>query len=132
MENEIRYQRALELFEQESYEEAVELFIQLYEAGYEKEAIIQILYDCFITPNEEEFFKNYAENSETLYGNLYDQLLLDFIPVSDTKYYIFHKGLRQFFGSIDISDDERPKQEGDIHCALIADIWDLRDVLSWG
>ncbi len=131
MENEIRYQRALELFEQENYEGAVELFIQLYEAGYEKEAIIQILYDCFITPNEAEFFKNYAENSEALCGNLYDQLLLDFIPVSDTKYYIFHKGLRQFFGSIDISDDERPKQEGDIHCALIADIWDLREMLPY-
>lgn len=131
MENEIKYQQAVELFEQGYYEAAVELFIQLYDADYEKETILQILYDCFVTPNEEEFLNNYAVNSEALCSNPYEQLLLDFIPVSDTKYYIFHKGLGRFFGSIDISDEEPPSQEAEIHSALIADIWDLREMLPY-
>ncbi|MBD5158376.1 MAG: glycosyltransferase family 2 protein [Butyrivibrio sp.] len=131
MENEIKYQQALELFEREDYEGAVELFIHLYEAGYEKEAILQILYDCFVTPNEAEFVKNYQNNCENLCDNDYNSLLLDFIPVSDTKYYIFHKALRQFFGSIDISGEVEEPKEAEIHSVLIADIWDLREMIPY-
>ena len=131
MENEIKYQQALELFEREDYEGAVELFINLYEADYEKEAILQILYDCFVTPNEAEFVKNYENNCENLCDNDYNSLLLDFIPVSDTKYYIFHKALRQFFGSIDISGEVEEPKEAEIHSVLIADIWDLREMIPY-
>lgn len=131
MENEIKYQQALELFEREDYEGAVELFIHLYEADYEKEAILQILYDCFVTPNEAEFVKNYQNNCQNLCDNDYNSLLLDFIPVSDTKYYIFHKALRQFFGSIDISGEVEEPKEAEIHSVLIADIWDLREMIPY-
>lgn len=128
MENEMKYQRALALFEREAYEEAVELFIQLYEDGYEQETILNFLYDCFVTPNEAEFRKNYNENSD---GNGYEELLLDFVPVSDTKYYIFHKGCGSFAGSIDISGEEPQAQPPEVHSVLIADIWDLRDMLPY-
>lgn len=131
MENEIKYQQAIELFEREDYEGAVELFISLYEADYEKEAILQILYDCFVTPNEAEFVKNYENNCENLCDNDYNSLFLDFIPVSDTKYYIFHKALRQFFGSIDISGEVEEPKEAEIHGVLIADIWDLREMIPY-
>ena len=42
MKNDIIYQKAVELFEQEDFDEAVELFIQLYESDYEKDVIIHI------------------------------------------------------------------------------------------
>ncbi|MCM1308064.1 MAG: glycosyltransferase [Butyrivibrio sp.] len=131
MENDIVYQQALELFEQEDYEGAVELFIRLYEAGYEREALLGILYDCFVTPNEAEFLKNYEENCEGLDLGGCEELLLDFIPVSDTKYYIFHKKLMCFLGSMDISGEQEAPDGREAHGVLIADIWDLRDMLPY-
>lgn len=129
MENEMKYQRATELFEQNEYEAAVELLIELYETGYQQELIIQNLYDCFITPNEKEFQGNYEKNRESLCDDDYDSLLLDFIPVSDTKYYIFHKQLCRFLGNIDLSDDAAEEREADIHSILIADTWDFREMV---
>ena len=131
MENEKSYLQAVTLFEQKEYEKAVEIFIRLYENGYEKEMILQQLYSCFVLPNENEFKENYKKNSEGLCKCGFDTLLLDFIPVSDVKYYIFHRELHQFLGSIDISEEECPEQEAEVHSVLIADIWDLREMVPY-
>lgn len=84
------YELALNLFEQCRYAEAVENFIESYQCGRMQEEIIQILYDCFITPNEAEFRKNYEENQKGLTTMDYSAALIDFIPVSDTEYYLWH------------------------------------------
>ena len=131
MNNDIIYQKAVELFEQEEFEEAVELFIQLYESDYEKDIIIQNLYDCFVVPNEKEFQRNFEKNIEALHVYSNEKLLLDFIPISDTKYYIFHKEKLVFLGSIDISDSRPEEQEAEIHSVLIADTWDLREMIPF-
>ena len=131
MKNDIIYQKAVELFEQEDFDEAVELFIQLYESDYEKDVIIQNLYNCFVVPNEKEFQRNFEKNIKALHVCSNEKLLLDFIPISDTKYYIFHKEKLVFLGSIDISNSRPEEQEAEIHSVLIADTWDLREMIPF-
>lgn len=131
MEYETKYRQAVELFEKEDYEEAVELLIHLFKDGYEQESILKSLYDSFVMPNEAEFRKNYNENGKSWCNKNYEDTLLDFIPVSDTKYYIFHKKYHKFLGNIDIAETEEVKQELEVHSVLIADVWDLRDMIPY-
>ena len=42
-------------FEEKKYDQALELFIAVYNAGYEKKAILQNLYNCYISGNEMVF-----------------------------------------------------------------------------
>ena len=60
---ELYYQRGIDFFESGNYESAVIDWIRAYEAGYEKEQILEDLYRCFVEPNDEEFRKNYKQNS---------------------------------------------------------------------
>lgn len=53
-------------FDNKVYDASVSNLIKAYELGYEREAILDHLYSCFIKPNESEFQKNYAENSKEM------------------------------------------------------------------
>lgn len=131
MENSQRYQEAVNLFERELYEEAIEGFIELYEAGYEKDIILQNLYSCFVLPNEKEFKKNYERNKEGLTDIAFEKLPIDFIPISDKKYYLFHREYQQFLGNIDLSDLKPKEQTAEVRSLLIADHWDLREMIPY-
>lgn len=96
------YQRGVDFFENGEYEKSVRAWIQAYESGYEKELILTNLYDCFITPNEEEYRQNYKQNSSSFTELAYEDCLLDFIPVSQERFYIFDKETSIFQGFIDL------------------------------
>ncbi len=123
------YQAAYELFEKQQYEEAVENFIKAYECGVQKDEILENLYACFVVPNEAEFRKNYEENSK---GNLdvpYEELEIDFIPVSDSKFYLFHRISKVFLGSFQLDEEPIMTDDVEFESILVADCWDFRKML---
>lgn len=106
------YNLALNLFEQKQYENSVINFIMAYNLDYEQENIIKFLYDCFITPNKNEFESSYQNQTETFKNHLfadyipeYDSLHLDFIPVEENIYYIYDTQDKTFCGCIDITSE---------------------------
>lgn len=128
------YQKAILLFEDNDYENAVLGFISAYNEGESREEILQILYNCFITPNEKEFEKTYKRNQKKYLNVSYEQLVLDFIPVAENIYYIFDKEERVFKGKIDCDREHICKQEeiaDRFNDYLFGDIWDLREILPF-
>lgn len=123
------YQAAYELFENQQYEEAVENFIKAYTCGVHKEQILDDLYACFIVPNEAEFRKNYEENSKGILDIPYEELEIDFIPVSDTKFYLFHRMSEEFLGFFQLDETSIMTDDADFESILIADCWDFRKML---
>lgn len=127
------YSEAVECFGKQEYDLAIQYFIKAYETSDYKEEILDILYQCYSLPNEDEFKKNYEYNSQEICKIPYDELAIDFFAVSDTKYYLFDRGSRNFIGEWDIEDicnsilnDERELEFGAV---LVAEEWDMRDVL---
>lgn len=121
------YQRAIQEFEAGEYEAAVQNFIKVYEMGLCREEILEILYSCFITPNEAEFQKNYEQNAEELTGFRYENTEIDFIPVSDNCYYLYNKKEQTFQGTFRL--ENFGEREKNFHSVLVADMWDIREVL---
>lgn len=91
MEQKELFKEAIELFEAGEYDKSVQNLIGLYEHGYEKEQILNFLYQAFVEPNIEEFKKNYQTQADGLIDVEYEATQLDFIPVSDQKFYIWYK-----------------------------------------
>lgn len=127
---ELFYQKAVLHFQLGQYQDAVENFIMAYGEGESRENILENLYQCFILPNEEEFQKNYRENTDGLCTLPYEQLAIDFIPVSDTRYYLFDKERQEFAGCWDFSEElQKEEQEAEFHTVLVANQWDVRRML---
>lgn len=120
------YQRAIAKFESCEYEEAVECFIKAYEAGVFQEEIINLLYFCFILPNEDEFKKNYQEAADGITTFPYDGTEIDFIPVAENRYYMFNNNDMQFCGIFELP--VIGNRERKFHSLLVSDVWDLREV----
>ena len=66
MEQKELFKEAIELFEAGEYDKSVQNLIGLYEHGYEKEQILNFLYQAFVEPNIEEFKKNYQTQADGL------------------------------------------------------------------
>ncbi|GFI29615.1 hypothetical protein IMSAGC013_01002 [Lachnospiraceae bacterium] len=125
------YQAAIAYFESQQYEKAVESFIKAYAYGVYRKEILDHLYACFIMPNETEFRKNYEENRKNLLTVPYEELEIDFIPVSDSKYYLFHRPSEEFIGFFQLDDTSIMSEEIDFESILIADYWDFRQILPF-
>lgn len=123
------YQRGIDFFENGEYEKAVEDWIQAYETGYEKKLILENLYGCFIEPNDEEYRKNYILNSEGFTRLDYQECLLDFIPVSEKRFYIFDKEAGIFRGTIDLEKMPVQGKKEIFDSILFIDVWDIREIM---
>lgn len=119
------YENAVALFEAGNYDEAVAGFIEVYESGSMCETIIQDIYNCFVIPNQEEFKANFINNNMAFTTLAYDELPLDFIPVTADKFYMFDHRMKRFCGWIDLGVEER---ECHFESVCIAGVWDLRDL----
>lgn len=90
------------------------------------------IYDRYIKPNEEEFRRNYQENSGLWSGTVgYEACALDFIPVADKEYVIVDKNKRQFqgtFKAVPYEEDERIERT--IDSVLIAGYENIHEILS--
>lgn len=123
------YERGVKFFELEQYENAVEDWIHAYELGYKKEQILQNLYQCFIVPNDYEFQKNYEENYKGITYFSYNDCVLDFIPVSYEKYYIFNREEEKFEGSFVLKKTLLQGEKFEFKSVLYTDEWDIRQIL---
>ncbi|MDR3594097.1 glycosyltransferase [Clostridium sp.] len=134
------YEYALLLFETYWYEESLYMFNHAYNLNYKKKEIKDLIYNHFITTKLTEFKIAYEDNLNQYNSDhiniskyKYEDLLLDFIPITDNKYYIYDKELDQFNGFIDfseenISDEEKFKFDDDFSDILIIDEWNLSNI----
>lgn len=126
---------AIELFEKGEYDAAVESLVCIYESGYYKEEIREFLYANFITPNEEEYKSVYLSSLNEVNVFPYDDLALDFISVSDKKYYIYDKIQKHFLGVVDFDTLHQKRNAGcdekkDVRAVLVSNVWDIRLIIE--
>lgn len=128
-EGRIYFERGIRYFELEQYDRSVQDFIQAYNLDYEKEMILENLYQCFVYPNEQEFRDNFNKNSGEFTQLDYEACELDFIPVSEEKFYIFDREEQKFKGLFIL--DYKPVQgiEIEFNSILYTDIWDIREIV---
>ncbi len=128
-EGRIYFERGIRYFELGQYDQSVQDFIQAYHLDYEKELILENLYQCFVYPNEKEFRDNFKNNSGEFTQLDYEACELDFIPVSEEKFYIFDREEQKFNGLFIL--DYKPVQgiEIEFNSILYADIWDIREIV---
>lgn len=88
---------ACDKFQACKYEEALEGFILAYTKGYEREWILENIYNCYVAGNEQQF-RNVYERFRYKVDIPYEQCALDFIPYREGEYYIFDKELQEFRG----------------------------------
>lgn len=132
MEQKELFKEAIELFEAGEYDKSVQNLIGLYEHGYEKEQILNFLYQAFVEPNIEEFKKNYQTQADGLIDVEYEATQLDFIPVSDQKFYIWYKEEQRFVGNIDLNVEEQIEdRQRDFQSLLIAQTCDIREMIPF-
>lgn len=92
---------AVEKFEEEKYDQALELLVTAYENNINREWVLDNIYNCYMTGNEEIFrlnFKNQKENNFCVYT--YEDCNLDFVPYKEGEYFIFDKKQKQFKGTL--------------------------------
>lgn len=132
MEQKELFKEAIELFEAGEYDKSVQNLIGLYEHGYEKEQILNFLYQAFVEPNIEEFKKNYQTQADGLIEVEYEDTQLDFIPVSDEKFYIWYKEEQRFVGNIDLNVEAQIEdRQRDFKSLLIAQTCDIREMIPF-
>lgn len=124
-----RLEKGLVLFEQGQYDLAMQNLIAVYNNTGHNQQVLNFIYDCFITPNEEEFLANYNSASSFVSGVPFDMLMLDFIPVNETKYYIFSKVKKEFCGYIDVSFQKKISSESEMNL-LVTDAWNFNLLLN--
>jgi glycosyltransferase involved in cell wall biosynthesis len=136
----VYYEYALFLFETYWYEECLLMFNHAYNLNYKKIEIKDLINNNFIIPKLAEFKTTY-ENNLNQYNSIhmnipeypYEDLLLEFIQITDTKYYIYDKELDQFNGFIDFSEEntsneEKFKFDDDFSDILIINDWNLNNI----
>lgn len=126
---ELYYNSGIELFEKGYYELAVERWIQAFDQGYDRQQILENLYACFILPNEQEFRNNFLQNREGITQISFEECEIDFIPVSEKKFYLFDKKENRFRGSFEVIEESAQEQQREFGSILYADIWDIREML---
>lgn len=130
MMGELYYERGRKFFELEQYEQAIEDWVHAYELDYNKELILNNIYQCFVLPNDLEFKKNYEINNDGFTTVFYDECALDFIPVSEEKFYIYDKDKDRFQGTICLKETVLQGNKIEFNSILYTDTWDIRDIVS--
>lgn len=128
---------ACEKFEKEEYEEALEAFILAYSKGYEREWILENIYNCYMAGNEAEFRKAY-EMRTNIEAVDYKDCTLDFIPYRNGEYYIYDKEKDAFLGLLSAYEIQTSKPDSifenlEFSAIALALDWDIRsqaDILA--
>ena len=127
---ELYYECGIKYFEAERYKEAVSNWIQAYDLDYEKESIIENIYNCFILPNEQEFRKNYEQNREGFTEVPFEACTLDFIPLSEDEFCIFDREEKTFQGVIALEENPLQGDKIEFNDILDTDTWDIREMTA--
>ena len=125
---------AYDKFENNKYDEALEIFILLYTKGYERKWILENIYKCYVDCNEGQFRNTFEQNKKDINVE-YEDCKLDFIPYKEGQYYIFDKLEKNFIGKF--STDELMNSQSDIllqemefSSVVLAGEWDWRSIFS--
>lgn len=119
-----QFQDAIAKFEAQEFREALLSFIDLYQKGYRREQILEILDEACYQPNEEEMRENYENNTAALarypfvLGGQFDafeDLSLRLYMIDESKFYIFDRNTEQFLSIYHSEDGSQP----DLHSAQI-------------
>lgn len=89
-------------FENGVYDAALEAFVLAYAKEYEKEWVLENIYNCYMAGNEVEFQESYGL-WDTGEKPAYESLTLDFIPYREGEYYIFDKAIQNFRGVFSVN-----------------------------
>ena len=125
---------AIESFEQQHYDTALELFIVSYEKENNKQWVLDNIYDCYIAGNEDVFrnsFWMYAEKKDCKYS--YEDCVIDFIPYREGEYFLFDKEEQKFCGKISANafknlDAQEVLGTNEFDNILIKLDWDFRKI----
>lgn len=124
-----KYSEGLSLFEECNYVKAVEAFIEVYNQGFHQEEIVDDIYSCFITPNEDEFLQNYKE-SRMSNKDIVDELAVDFIPVAENAFFYYNKLQKSFGNILYLKDSTTQELCKEFERLLIVGLNDLSSALS--
>lgn len=108
-------------FEEQKYEEALEGFILAYAKGYERQWILENIYNCYMAGNEHEFRKAF-EACGCGTGISYEECILDFIPYREGEYYIFDKEQQAFWGIFSVEELQNTEADFAIQKLEFSDI----------
>ena len=97
-------------FEEKKYDEALEMFVSIYNAGYDKDTILQNLYNCYVLGNEDTFRKTFEYQCKKNQC-IYEECCLEFFPYKDGEYYIYNCRKKFFEGVFSANALENVKQE---------------------
>jgi hypothetical protein len=127
---------AIQKFQDENYEEALEAFVLAYDRGYEQEWILDNIYSCYMQGNEAEFRETYETLADKNMPE-YEACTLDFIPYKEGAYYIFDKELLVFRGIFSMtqmcSEEKAPiLKKMEFSAAALAIDWDWTKVQGYG
>lgn len=128
--SQIYYEQGNIYFELEQYEQAVEAWICAYNLGYGREQIVEKIYQCFISPNDDEFRNNYEQNNDGFTRLSYSDCTLDFIPVNEETFYIFDKEEVTFKGKITLKKTVLQEERVEFSSILYTNTWDVREIVS--
>lgn len=125
---------AIESFEQQSYDKALELFILSYQKEDYKQYVLDNIYSCYISGNEDVFrrsFRMYVENN--FCDCLYEDCKIDFIPYKEGQYFLFDKELKKFCGKISVDsfqniDISAMFEKNEFSDILVKFDWDYRKI----
>lgn len=94
---------ACEKFQMHCYEEALEAFVLAYTKGIACEWVLENIYNCYVSGNEEQFRETYERQAHGI-PCAYDECTLDFVPYRDGEYFIFDKEQMIFRGVFSVRD----------------------------
>lgn len=138
------YKFAFILFDNEFYEDCIMMLNNAYKSNYMKKEIKEFIFDSFIIPNlnsfEESYFNNFNNYNSHLNSKIsalnYNELKLEFIPVSSDKYYIFDLEKDTFDETIDFSTENiniKPHIhfEDEFSDILLIDNYNLNNLINY-
>lgn len=94
------------------------------------ETVFDEIYEKYVQPNETDFRQNYFENRRVWKAIEYEECILEFIPIIDREYLIVDIKNKQFYGLFNaVSYDKNKTLELTISSLLIADVWNIREII---
>jgi len=108
--NEIYYKFAKCLWNNGFIEDCIKVFSKCYSDNFKRQEIKKFIFDSFINHNKEEVKKSFKANIDKYnnvdYSNInYEDLKLEIIPVSNSKYYVFDLEKDNFDYCLDLEED---------------------------
>ncbi len=135
------YDETVRLWEENRYEEVLDIWKECLEQDVMKEEIDANLNEAFLQPNADEFVKalqtNYRiflkkELPETEALRQYSYSPIRYVCYDEGKYYLYNKNERKLYGKIDLLPEKKEMQFDDILLLNPKNAWEIVECLAGG